>query len=122
MGLYSAAWYPALLPSSACWGLWSLFAKDVKMHHVYIANPGAWPREVTTGLQAYPLSLVPCSHALLPVQVTHGIPFSLHHWPTESTLHAWPYDLVVAGSLLLISELAFFSSVPLDCAPRSAVC
>lgn len=83
---------------------------------------GAWPREVTTGLQAYPLSLVPCSHALLPVQVTHGIPFSLHHWPTEFTLHAWPYDLVVAGSLLLISELAFFSSVPLDCAPRSAVC
>lgn len=35
-GLRLAAWYPALLPSSACWGLWSLLTEDVKMYQVYI--------------------------------------------------------------------------------------
>lgn len=62
MGLYSAAWYPALLPSSACWGLWSLLAKDVKMHHVYIANP--WCLAQRGHYRAAGISSV--SHALLP--------------------------------------------------------
>lgn len=35
--------------ASADWRSWSLLAKGVKMHQIHIANPGAWPREVTTG-------------------------------------------------------------------------
>ena len=112
-GLRSAPWYPALLPSSACRG-----CQDVSSVH---SSPGAWLREVTTGLQVYPAPPLPDSHTVPPVQVMHGMFSYSHHWHTWSMLCAWLvcYGLVVVGSLLLTSELAFFQCSPRLCAMLS---
>lgn len=83
MGLCSAAWYPALLPSSACWGLWSLLAEDVKMYQLYILVLVPGPGMSLQGCRHVPhlpcptLTLSPCpGHAwdvLLLISLAHMV-------------------------------------------------